>query len=192
VRSVGVLGIQGAASEHAWMLRRCGARAVTVTFPAQLDGLDGLVIPGGESTTVGRLMAEDGFVEPIRRMALAGTPIFGTCAGLILLAREVVGPSAGGLALMDIVARRNAFGRQRESFEADLPVEGIDGGPFRCVFIRAPYIESAGPGVVHMGTCDGKVVMARQGNLLAAAFHPELTDDPRIHRYFMEMIDSAG
>lgn len=164
--------------------------------PHELSRIDALIIPGGESTTIGKLMVKYGFVDVIRELHEEGLPIYGTCAGLILLAKRISEgtqpfDSTQGrplLGLMDIEARRNAFGRQRESFEADLDIAGITPPPFPAVFIRAPWIESVEPGVTIMAEFGGKVVMARQGNLLVSAFHPELMDDPRIHRYFIEMI----
>lgn len=171
------------------MLERCGVRVRQVKTVRHLKGLDGLVIPGGESTTIGKLMVKYGFVEPLVAMARAGTPVYGTCAGLILLAKRVTEGSQPVLDLMDIEARRNAFGRQTESFEADVMIAGMD-GPFRAVFIRAPWIEKVSDGVTVMAEANGKAVMARQDNLLVTAFHPELTDDVRVHEYFISMIDN--
>ena len=183
---IGVLALQGNFREHAAMLRRLGAAAVEVRLPAQLDGLDGLIIPGGESTTIGKLAALYGLDEAIR--AFPG-PIFGTCAGMILLARDAVDGTHGQplLGLVDIVVRRNAFGRQVRSFEGDLAVEG-EPEPVRAVFIRAPWIEEAGPGVDVLAEAAGHPVLAREGRFLVAAFHPELTDDTRIHARFLEMV----
>ena len=183
---IGVLALQGNFREHAAMLRRLGAAAVEVRLPAQLDGLDGLIIPGGESTTIGKLAARYGLAEAIR--AFPG-PIFGTCAGMILLARDAVDGTHGQplLGLVDIVVRRNAFGRQVRSFEGDLAVEG-EPEPVRAVFIRAPWIEEAGPGVDVLAEAAGHPVLAREGRFLVAAFHPELTDDTRIHARFLEMV----
>ena len=146
--------------------------------PAQLDGLDGLVIPGGESTVMTLGVEREGLAEPLRDLQAAGTPILGTCAGLIMVDRDHLG-------LMDIRARRNAFGRQIRSFEADVEVAGVDGEPIRAVFIRAPWIEEAGAGVEVLAEVEGHPVVARQGNVLVAAFHPELSDDPRLHRLFL-------
>lgn len=177
------------------MLHGCGAQAALVRHAAELRDLNGLVIPGGESTTIGWLMAERGLLAEVSRRATEeGMGVFGTCAGMVLLAREVAGGTdlAGRpqplLGLMDVTVQRNGFGRQRESFEADLPVPDLGEEPVRAVFIRAPFIERAGPGVRAMASLDGKVVLARQGRFLAAAFHPELTDDPRLHRYFLEKV----
>lgn len=193
---VGVLALQGDVLEHLRMLRAAGARAVPVKRAAELDELDGLVIPGGESTTIGKLAVMYGLLDPVRKLAEAGLPVFGTCAGAILLAREAL--SAEGtpsdqplLGLMDTVVRRNAFGRQVASFETDLDVQGLAGGPIHVAFIRAPWIERAGPDVevlAEVATPAGdKVVVARQGRLLASAFHPELTGDGRLHRLFVEL-----
>lgn len=183
---IGVLALQGNFREHAAMLRRLGAEAVEVRLPGQLDGLDGLIIPGGESTTIGKLAAMYGLDDAIR--AFAG-PVFGTCAGMILLARDAVDGTHGQplLGLVDIVVRRNAFGRQVRSFEGDLAVEG-EPEPVRAVFIRAPWIEEAGPGVDVLAEAEGHPVLAREGRFLVAAFHPELTDDTRIHARFLGMV----
>lgn len=189
IAKIGVLAVQGAVSEHLDALAAAGAEARPVKRPGELEGLDGLVLPGGESTTIGRLAEEYGLLEAIRREHERGLAVWGTCAGLILLAREIQDgvPGQPGLRLMDVVAVRNAFGRQVDSFEVELPLEGIGRRPFPAVFIRAPYIASAGRGVQVLGRYDGKIVMARQGRLLATAFHPELTPDVRVHRYFAEM-----
>jgi 5'-phosphate synthase pdxT subunit len=185
---IGVLNIQGAVSEHADVLRRCGAEVELVRRPEQLEGLDGLVIPGGESTTIGKLAERFGLAGPIREMAAAGKPIFGTCAGLILLSRSVVGSGQFLFGLMNTTVARNAFGRQRESFEADLDFPALGEHPFRAVFIRAPLILELGEGVEALCRCNGQVVAARQGNLLVTSFHPELTEDDRIHHYFLGMV----
>lgn len=189
---IGVLALQGAFREHRWMLERCGAEAVEVRKPEDLDDLAGLVIPGGESTTIGKLLGEWGLMDKIKERAAAGMAIYGTCAGMILLARDIAGSDQPRLGLMDVTVRRNAFGRQRESFEADLNVPEFGPEPVRAVFIRAPYIESAGPGVKVMAAVGEHIVIARQGNLLATAFHPELTDDDRIHKYFIAMIQGKA
>jgi 5'-phosphate synthase pdxT subunit len=184
---IGVLALQGAVREHVRLLEKAGADAVAVKRAEQLNDLDGLVIPGGESTTISKLMNEYKLTQPIRDMHQSGKPIFGTCAGMILIAGRIAGQDEAHLGLMDITVKRNAFGRQRESFEAALDVKGI-GSEFQAVFIRAPYIEEVGPGVEVLAEVDGKIVAARQGHLLAAAFHPELTDDVRFHAYFIEMV----
>jgi pyridoxal 5'-phosphate synthase pdxT subunit len=176
---VGVLALQGDFEAHARLLRACGAEPREVRVPAELDGLDGLVIPGGESTVMTLGIEREGLAEPLRDLQAAGTPVLGTCAGLIMVDRDHLG-------LMDIRARRNAFGRQIRSFEAEVEVAGVDGAPMRAVFIRAPWIEEAGEGVEVLASVDGHPVVARQGNVLVAAFHPELTDDPRLHGLFLE------
>jgi len=192
---VGVLALQGAFVEHIEILRRLGVEAVEVRLPQEFDGLDGLIIPGGESTTMGKLAVTYGLLDPIRRMAREGKPIWGTCAGMILLAKDV-GRRQPLLGLMDIVVRRNAFGRQVDSFETDLAIPALDavsapserGKPFHAVFIRAPLIESVGKGVEVLARLeDGAIVAAREGKLLATAFHPELTEDTRFHRYFLNL-----
>ncbi|SDF83869.1 pyridoxal 5'-phosphate synthase glutaminase subunit PdxT [Sporolituus thermophilus] len=185
---VGVLALQGAFREHRWMLERCGVEAVEIRKPQELDDVAGLIIPGGESTTIGKLMIEWGLMDKIKERSANGLAIYGTCAGMILLAKEIVGSDQPRLGLMDTVVRRNAFGRQRESFEADLNVPEFGAEPVRAVFIRAPYIESAGSAVQVLATVNDKIVIARQGKFLATAFHPELTDDDRIHQYFIKMI----
>jgi len=189
--NVGVLALQGAVREHLKMLERCGARGTAVKYPSELLSCDGLIIPGGESTTIGRLIVRDGFLDLLRERVSAGLPVYGTCAGLIVLARRVTEGQQPLLGVMDILVRRNAYGRQVDSFEVDLRVRGIEEEerPFRAVFIRAPWIEEAEGGVEVLCTHQGRAVMARQGRLLAGAFHPELTDDPRIHRYFLGMVE---
>jgi len=177
--TIGVLALQGDFEAHARMLAVLGANVREVRVPADLDGLDGLVIPGGESTTMALGIEREGLAEPLKGLARAGTPVLGTCAGLIMLDRA-------HLDVMDIVAERNAFGRQVRSFEADVDVAGIEGGPVHAVFIRAPWIADAGPGVEVLASVDGRAVAARQGDLLAVAFHPELGDDSRIHAAFLE------
>ena len=177
---IGVLAVQGNFREHGAMLRRLGAEAVEVRKPEQLEGLDGLVIPGGESTTFMRLMRLYGLDDAIRQFQGA---VFGTCAGMIVLDREHLG-------LVDVGVRRNAFGRQVASFETDLDVG--DGDPLRAVFIRGPWIDETGPEVEVLAELDGHPVLARQGRFLVAAFHPELTDDTRLHERFLEMVKEAG
>jgi 5'-phosphate synthase pdxT subunit len=183
-RRVGVLAIQGDFQAHADKLGELGCESVEVRRPAHLEGLDGLVIPGGESTTICKGIDACGLAEPIRSFANSGRPVLGTCAGLIVLDRHHLG-------LMDITARRNAFGRQVKSFEADVSVRGLDGGPLRAVFIRAPWIESCGDAVEVLAVIDGHAIMARERNLLVSAFHPELTDDLRLHELFLGRAGSA-
>jgi len=193
---IGVLALQGAFIEHEKVLNRLGVEAREVRLPKELEGLDGIIIPGGESTTIGKLAAQYGLIEPLRAMAHAGKPLWGTCAGMILMAKDV-GRSQPLLGLMDVVITRNAFGRQVDSFEADLDVKGIEGArPFHAIFIRAPLIESAGPGVDVLARVarngEPAIVAARQGNLLATSFHPELSGDDRFHRYFLMMIEKQA
>ena len=187
---IGVLALQGAFREHIMTLEALGAAAVAVRLPEQLGDLNGLIIPGGESTAIAKLMRTYGFYDPIRQQHGAGMAIWGTCAGAILIADEIVDalPDQKPLGIMDIAVRRNAFGRQVDSFEADLGFKYLPGGEFRGVFIRAPWIETLGEGVEELASHDGHIVAARQGDLLATAFHPELTGDPRIHQFFLEEI----
>lgn len=183
---IGVLALQGAFLEHVQRLRELRVGAVEVRLPDQLEGLDGLIIPGGESTTIGKLMAAYGLDQAIERFAAAGKAIWGTCAGMIVLARDVDGSDQSGLGLMDVSVNRNAFGRQADSFEADLAVEELGREPFHAVFIRAPLLTRAGAAVKVLAELpDGRVVAAEQGQLLVTAFHPELTADPRFHEYFL-------
>jgi 5'-phosphate synthase pdxT subunit len=176
---VGVLALQGDFEAHARLLRACGAEPREVRTPDQLEGLDGLVIPGGESTVMTLGIEREGLAEPLRELATNGTPVLGTCAGLIMVDRDHLG-------LMDIRARRNAFGRQVRSFEADLDIAGLDGEPVRAVFIRAPWIDEVGEGVEVLASLDGHPVAAREGTMLVVAFHPELAGDPRLHRLFLD------
>jgi 5'-phosphate synthase pdxT subunit len=190
---IGVLALQGAFIEHEHVLNRLGVEAKEVRLPRDLEGCDGLIIPGGESTTMGKLAVLYGLIEPLREMAHAGKPMWGTCAGMIFLARDA-GRDQPLLELMDVTVRRNAFGRQVESFEADLDVKGLDGPrPFHAIFIRAPLIESVGKGVDVLARADWKgkpvIVAARQSNLLATSFHPELSADDRFHRLFLKMLE---
>ena len=185
---IGVLALQGAVTEHTQMLSALGAEAVPVRLPAELDSLDALIIPGGESTTIGKLLSDYGLMEPIRRLAKKGFPIFGTCAGLVLLAKKVPNLQMESIGMMDIEVKRNAFGRQVDSFEADLKIPALHNGNFHGVFIRAPIIEKAERGVEVLCQLNGKPVAVRQGKLLACAFHPELTDDLRLHKYFLKLV----
>lgn len=188
---IGVLALQGAVAEHIRSLEAAGAEAVAVKRVEQLDELNGLVIPGGESTTIGKLMRKYGFMDAIREFSAQGKPLFGTCAGLIVLADKIEGQDEAHLQLMNMTVARNAFGRQRESFETDLEVKGIE-EPIRAVFIRAPLIKSVGEGVEVLSEYNGEIVTAREGTLLAASYHPELTDDYRLHEYFLEMVKEAA
>lgn len=185
---IGVLDLQGAVREHVNLLEECGCEVIRIKTVEQLANIDGLVMPGGESTTIGKLMVKYGFVDAILAKAQQGMPIYGTCAGMILLAKNLVNNQQPLLSLMDITVQRNGFGRQINSFEADLVIEQI-GEPFRAVFIRAPYIHSVDKDDVQvLAKFENKIVMARQANYLVSAFHPELTNDKRIHQYFLNMI----
>ena len=186
---VGVLGLQGAVREHVGSLRRLGVDTRVVKDPTDLEGIDALVLPGGESTAIS-LLASDRILDPLRRLAGEGFPMFGTCAGMILLAREVDGAPSPYIGAIDIGVRRNASGRQIDSFETLLKVEGI-GDDVPAVFIRAPYVTRLGARVVPMARHEGAVVMAREGSVLVTSFHPELTEDLRIHRYFLEMVEKG-
>ncbi|MDZ7726693.1 MAG: pyridoxal 5'-phosphate synthase glutaminase subunit PdxT [Dehalococcoidia bacterium] len=186
--TVGVLALQGDFREHCEMLADMGHRCVEVRRTAQLDELDALIIPGGESTTIARLIEGNGFLQPLRAFCASGRPTWGTCAGAILLAREVDSLDRDGIETMDIKVHRNAFGRQAQSFEANLDILGLEGGPFHTVFIRAPIIEAVRePAEVLSRLEDGTIVAARQGNLLATSFHPELTKDRRLHAFFLTL-----
>jgi 5'-phosphate synthase pdxT subunit len=181
---VGVLALQGDFAAHAETLRRLGAEPREVRTPEEMEGLDALVIPGGESTTIGKMIESAGLEPALRSHFDGGKPILGTCAGLIVCDAEHLG-------FIDAVARRNAFGRQLQSFEAELEVEGAGDEPLRTVFIRAPWVDSRGPGVEVLASYEGHPVAIREGNVLACAFHPELTDDPRFHAIFMAMTTAA-
>lgn len=184
---IGVLALQGAFIEHEQVLKRLGTEAIEIRLPQDLAGCDGVIIPGGESTTIGKLAVHYQLIEPLRDMAHAGKALWGTCAGMIFMAKEV-GRDQPLLGLMDVTVQRNAFGRQVDSFEADLDVTGLNGGrPFHAIFIRAPLIESVGVGVDILAKVDQAIVAARQANLLVTSFHPELSGDDRFHRYFLKM-----
>ncbi len=190
MKKIGVLALQGAFVEHLALLRRLDVAAFPIRLPRELEGLDGLVIPGGESTTIGRLMREYDLMAPLSSLCNDGFPIMGTCAGMILLARRVSDINIEPLGAMDIEVKRNASGRQVDSFETDLEIPAIGEPPFHGVFIRAPFIERAGDGVAVLAQLpDGTGVAARQGNMLALAFHPELTDDLRLHSYFLSIVN---
>jgi len=181
---IGVLALQGDFAAHAAALERLGARVREVRVPSDLEGLDGLVMPGGESTTMSLGIEREGLAEPLRRLAASGRPVLGTCAGLIMLDREHLG-------VMDLLARRNAFGRQARSFEAELEFAPFDGRALRAVFIRAPWIEEHGPAVEVLAEVDGQAVAAREGSCVVVAFHPELSGDDRVHRWFLEEVSRA-
>lgn len=188
---IGVLALQGAVEEHIVSIERAGAEGVPVKKVEQLEELDGLIIPGGESTTIGKLMRKYGFIEAVRTFSAQRKPIFGTCAGMIVLAERIAGGEESHLGLMDITVARNAFGRQKDSFECDLQVKGIE-EPVRAVFIRAPLIQEVGPEVEVLSTYKDEIVTARQQHLLVSSFHPELTDDYRLHQYFAEMVEASA
>jgi pyridoxal 5'-phosphate synthase pdxT subunit len=178
---VGILALQGDVEAHARVLRALGAEVREVRVPADLDGLDGLVIPGGESTTMTLGIERERLAEPLRALAATGAPVLGTCAGLIMLDREHLG-------VLDVRAERNAFGRQVRSFEAELEIAGLDGGPVRAIFIRAPWVAEHGPGVSVLAEVDGRPVAVQQDNLLAVAFHPELNGETRLHERFLALV----
>jgi 5'-phosphate synthase pdxT subunit len=189
VKKIGVLALQGDFAEHIARLLRLDTEAFPIRLPRELEGLDGLVIPGGESTTISKLIVEYDFRNPLSRLCSEGFPIMGTCAGMVLLSRKMVDSGVELLGAMDIEVTRNAFGRQVDSFEADLEIPAIGEPPFHGVFIRAPFIQWAGDGVAVLARLpDGSAVAARQGTMLALAFHPELTDDLRLHSHFLSMV----
>ncbi|WP_338450634.1 pyridoxal 5'-phosphate synthase glutaminase subunit PdxT [Niallia oryzisoli] len=185
--TIGVLGLQGAISEHVRSVEACGAEAVVVKRVEDLEGIDGLILPGGESTTMRKLIDKYGFMEPLKEFAAKGKPMFGTCAGLILLAKELAGYAEPHLGLFDVTVERNSFGRQKESFEAELHIRGLD-EPFTGVFIRAPHIMKAGKNVEILAMHDGRIVAAREGQFLGCSFHPELTEDHRFTELFIHMV----
>jgi 5'-phosphate synthase pdxT subunit len=188
VHKVGVLALQGASRRHAEALTALGARAVEVRTPQDLSGVEGIVLPGGESTTMSKLLDLSGLFEPLREHLADGLPAFGTCAGMILLSSEILDGRSDqrSFGVLDVAVRRNAFGRQVASFETELAVDGLLGGGFPAVFIRAPVIERVGEGVEVLATVEGRPVLCRQGPVMAAAFHPELSDDLRLHQLFLE------
>jgi pyridoxal 5'-phosphate synthase pdxT subunit len=204
---VGILALQGDVREHVAAVSACGLRAVPVRRPAELDAVDAVVVPGGESTTMSRLLETCDLLDPLRDRLGGGMPAYGSCAGMILLASEVLDgrPDQQQLGGLDVVVRRNAFGRQVDSFETDLQMEGVPGGPVRAVFIRAPWVESAGPAVevlarvprltltgTDAGAAAGRAVAVRQGAVLATSFHPEITGDLRVHALFCAMVRGAA
>ncbi|ASZ15176.1 glutamine amidotransferase subunit PdxT [Bacillus cereus] len=187
---IGVLGLQGAVREHVKSVEASGAEAVVVKRIEQLEEIDGLILPGGESTTMRRLIDKYAFMEPLRTFAKSGKPMFGTCAGMILLAKTLIGYDEAHIGAMDITVERNAFGRQKDSFEAALSIKGV-GEDFVGVFIRAPYVVNVADDVEVLSTHGDRMVAVRQGPFLAASFHPELTDDHRVTAYFVEMVKEA-
>ncbi|MCA1223358.1 pyridoxal 5'-phosphate synthase glutaminase subunit PdxT [Streptomyces sp. 8L] len=192
--TVGVLALQGDVREHLGALAASGVAAVRVRRPEELAAVDGLVLPGGESTTMSKLAVLFGLLEPLRERVRGGLPVYGTCAGMILLAEKILDPRSGQETVggIDMIVRRNAFGRQNESFEAAVEVAGVEGGPVEGVFIRAPWVESVGAGAAVLAEHAGHVVAVRQGNVLATSFHPELTGDHRVHRLFADMVRSVA
>jgi len=190
--TIGVLAFQGDFQRHYELLLSMGSHVRYVRTSEEVSAVDGLVIPGGESTTIGKLLTRFDLMEPIRRRIAEGMPVFGTCAGAILLAREIEGSDQDRLGVMDIAVTRNAYGRQIESFEADVEVPSISGDPVRGVFIRAPIITAVGPGVEVLGTFEDRPVVVRQGNLLVATFHPELAGDGRLHAIFLGSAENVG
>jgi 5'-phosphate synthase pdxT subunit len=185
---VGILSVQGAVEPHARAVEACGAERRFVRLPNEIRAVDALILPGGESTTMGLLITRFGLLEPIREHAAAGKPILGTCAGMILLAKDIADSEQTRIGLMDIRVRRNSFGRQVDSFESLLTIPKLGEPPFRGVFIRAPHIESVAEGVDVLARFEGRIVLAQQDNLLASSFHPELTDDLRVHRYLIGLV----
>jgi 5'-phosphate synthase pdxT subunit len=186
---IGVLAVQGAFIEHVQILRRLGVEAVEIRLPEELRDIDGLIIPGGESTTISKLIWEFGLRDEVINRVKKGMPVMGTCAGMILLASEIPGNTVSPLGLMDMAVERNAFGRQVDSFEADIPIAAVGKKPFPCVFIRAPVVLKVGEKVDVLARLkDGTCVAAREGNCVALAFHPELTTDTRLHEYFINIV----
>ncbi|MFJ5966165.1 pyridoxal 5'-phosphate synthase glutaminase subunit PdxT [Bacillus sp. NPDC093026] len=185
--TIGVLGLQGAVREHLQSIEACGEEGKIIKRVEELESVDGLIIPGGESTTMRRLMDTYQFIEPIKAFAAQGKPIFGTCAGLIMLAKHIKDQEDAHLGLLNVSVARNSFGRQVDSFEADLEIKGLD-TPFTGVFIRAPHIISADESVEILAEYDGRIVMAKEKNILGCSFHPELTDDHRITQLFVDMV----
>jgi 5'-phosphate synthase pdxT subunit len=190
--TIGVLALQGDVVEHVHALERAGARALEVRTPADLERVDALIVPGGESTTVIRLLERFGLTEPIKARVRAGMPFWGTCMGLIVAAHDVAGIEQPTLNLLDVTVRRNAFGRQVDSAEIPLAIPALGGEPFPAVFIRAPWIERTGPNVETLAERGGHGVMVRENNVLGTSFHPELTGDDRVHRYFLDMVPSEA
>jgi 5'-phosphate synthase pdxT subunit len=192
--TIGVLALQGDVREHLTALAAAGAAAGPVRRPEELAGIDGLVIPGGESTTISKLAVLFGLMEPLREAIRDGLPVYGTCAGLIMVADKILDPRSGQETFggVDMIVRRNAFGRQNESFEAVVDVAGVGGGPVEGVFIRAPWVESVGADVEVLAEYGGHIVAVRQHNVLATSFHPELTGDHRVHEFFVDSVRAVG
>jgi 5'-phosphate synthase pdxT subunit len=192
--TIGVLAVQGDVREHVRVLTELGAHAYGIRRPTELDRLDGLVIPGGESTTMDKLVRAFDLYDPLRALIAEGLPVYGSCAGMIMLADRIAEPRPGQQTLggLDVTVRRNAFGRQVDSFEEDLDFAGLDDGPLRAVFIRAPWVEEAGDGVEVLARAAGRIVAVRQGPLLATSFHPEVTGDARVHELFVDIIKDGS
>lgn len=188
-KKIGVLALQGAFREHRQALESLGCEVIEVRKSSDLEDINGLVIPGGESTTMGKLLQVDELGEKIKELAGKNLPIFGTCAGMIVLSKKIEDSDQYSLGLMDVTVQRNAFGRQVASFETSLKIPALGKDPIRAVFIRAPYIKEVAPNVGILAEYQGKVVFARQGNMIASAFHPELTEDRRVHQYFLSIVD---
>lgn len=186
---IGVLALQGSVEEHLVCLRSLGVEAAAVKRPVEIAAVDGMILPGGESTTIGKLIRDFGLFEPLKTRITGGMPVWGTCAGLILLAKQIIG-EVPHLAAMDIVARRNAYGRQMDSFKTTAAIPAFGKNPVSLVFIRAPYIESVGKGTAVLCELDGHIVAAREKNMLVTAFHPELTEDRQVYRYFLDMVET--
>lgn len=184
---IGILGFQGAVIEHQRHIEKIGHEAIVVRYPEQLAELDGMILPGGESTTIGKLLNRTGMMEPLRERIREGLPVWGTCAGMILLAKELENDPVRHLAVMDITVKRNAYGTQIDSFDVNVEIPEVSTGEIPLVFIRAPYITSVGEGVKVISRIDGHIVAARENNMLVTSFHPELTDCSAFHRYFAEM-----
>jgi len=186
---IGVLALQGSFLEHITAIEKLGAQPIPIKLPGQLNGISGLIIPGGESTTIGKLIKDYGFITPLKNKIKMGLPVYGTCAGLIVLAKNINNHIQPTLGVMGISVRRNAFGRQLDSFEEDIYIEKFGDVPFRAIFIRAPIIQSVEPNVEVLARLkDGRIVAAEEKNILVTAFHPELTDDLRVHRYFLDKV----
>jgi pyridoxal 5'-phosphate synthase pdxT subunit len=185
---IGVLAVQGAFREHERILKNLGCETVLVKRKEHLEGLEGLVFPGGESTSMGRLMREYDLINPIRDMAQEGVPMFGTCAGMIIMANRITGGEESHLGIMDVEVNRNSFGRQVDSFETDLDMPAVGENPFPAVFIRAPHIREVGKETGVLAKYEDRVVAVQQGNMMATSFHPELTEDNRIHAYFLDLV----
>lgn len=184
---IGILGFQGAVIEHQRHIEKIGHEAIVVRYPEQLAELDGMILPGGESTTIGKLLNRTGMMDPLRERIREGLPVWGTCAGMILLAKELENDPVRHLAVMDITVKRNAYGTQIDSFDVNVEIPEVSTGEIPLVFIRAPYITSVGEGVKVISRIDGHIVAARENNMLVTSFHPELTDCSAFHRYFAEM-----